>query len=431
LAPSINTQRDGRDVVTTSALAPPDETQVIEVGAADQAAKKKHPFRADVQALRAVAVLTVVLYHAHIPYLTGGYVGVDVFFVISGFLITGLLVREKDRTGTISIKKFYGRRMRRIMPAAALTMIATVVASYHWLGYIRGAHIAEDAQWSSVFLANVHYAAVGTDYLNSQDPPSTLQHFWSLSVEEQFYVVWPVMFLVLGLLGRKYTSRWMMIVPVGVVLVASYAFSIYYTAESVTQAYFSPFTRACELAAGAMLAVNMPSLKKIPMVWSLILSIGGMIGILVTAFTFTDATTFPGAMVAVPVLATCAILAGGSADGATTTKLNSVYAFKPIQWIGLWSYSLYLVHWPILTIAEQSLGHVPPPLTRVVLVVGAVGLAGLSYAFIENPVRNWKLIRKRSIVSIFLGLVLIFLVVFVTATLVGTHPAIPVTTYGK
>jgi peptidoglycan/LPS O-acetylase OafA/YrhL len=180
-----------------------------------------------------------------------------------------------------------------------------------------------------------------------------------------------------------------------------------------------------------MLAVNMPSLKKLPMAWSLILSIGGMIGILVTAFTFTDATTFPGAMVAVPVLATCAVLAGGSADGATGTKLNSVYAFKPIQWIGLWSYSLYLVHWPILTIAEQSLGHVPSPLTRVILLVSAVGLAGLSYAFVENPVRNWKLIRKRSIVSIFLGLFLIFAVVFVTATLVGTHPAIPVTTYGK
>jgi peptidoglycan/LPS O-acetylase OafA/YrhL len=418
--------------LTPSAPAPPEETQVIKVGAIPRPEeKKKHVFRADVQALRAVAVLTVVLYHAHIPYLTGGYVGVDVFFVISGFLITGLLVREKERTGKISIKKFYGRRMRRIMPAAALTMIVTVVASYHWLGYIRGAHIAEDAQWSSVFLANIHYAAVGTDYLNSQDPPSTLQHFWSLSVEEQFYVVWPVMFLILGLLGRRYASRWLMIVPVGLVVVASYAYSIWYTAESVTPAYFSPFTRACELGAGAMLAVIMPTLKKIPLAWSLVLSIGGMAGILATAFTFTDTTTFPGSMVALPVLATCAVLAGGSAAGANETKLNSVYAVKPIQWIGLWSYSLYLLHWPILTIASQRLGHVPPAQTRAILVVSAIALAALSYSFIENPVRNWKLIRKRSIVSIFLGLLLIFSVVFVTATLVGTHPAIPVSTYGK
>ena len=417
--------------LTPAAPAPPEETQVIEVGATPAPEKKKHVFRADVQALRAVAVLTVVVYHAHIPYLTGGYVGVDVFFVISGFLITGLLVRETERTGKISIKKFYGRRMRRIMPAAALTMIATVVASYHWLGYIRGAHIAEDAQWSSVFLANVQYAAVGTDYLNSQDPPSTLQHFWSLSVEEQFYVVWPVMFLILGRLGRKYRSRWLMIVPVGLVIVVSYAFSVWYTAESVTQAYFSPFTRACELGAGAMLAVLMPYLKKIPMAWSLVLSIGGMIGILVTAFTFTEATTFPGSMVALPVLATCAVLAGGSAAGANGTKLNSVYAFKPIQWIGLWSYSLYLLHWPILMIAEQRLGHVPPPQTRVILLLSALTLAALSYYFVENPARNFKLIRKRSIVSIFVGIFLIFTVVFVTATLVGTHPAIPVSTYGK
>ena len=134
----ISTQRDEvrsrrRYVVTLtpSAPAPPEETQVIKVGAIPRPEeKKKHVFRADVQALRAVAVLTVVLYHAHIPYLTGGYVGVDVFFVISGFLITGLLVREKERTGKISIKKFYGRRMRRIMPAAALTMIVTVVGSF-------------------------------------------------------------------------------------------------------------------------------------------------------------------------------------------------------------------------------------------------------------------------------------------------------------
>jgi peptidoglycan/LPS O-acetylase OafA/YrhL len=416
-------------ILTPTATAAPAQTQVIEGAPAPE--KKRSGFRADVQALRAVAVLTVVLYHAHIPYLTGGYVGVDVFFVISGFLITGLLVREKDRTGRISIKKFYGRRMRRIMPAAALTMIATAVASYHWLGYIRGAHIAEDAQWSSVFLANVHYAAVGTDYLNSQDPPSTLQHFWSLSVEEQFYVVWPVMFLVLALLGRRYRSRWLAVVPVVAVVAVSYAFSIWYTAESVTSAYFSPFTRACELGAGALLAVNMPALKRIPRPWSLVLSIGGMLGILTTAFTFTDATTFPGAMVALPVLATCAVLAGGSAAGANDTRLNSVYAAKPVQWIGLWSYSLYLVHWPILTIAEQRLGHVPSAQTRVLLVAGAIALAFLSYTFVENPVRMWRLIRKRSIVSIFLGLLLIFVVVFVTATLVGTHPAIPVSTYGK
>jgi peptidoglycan/LPS O-acetylase OafA/YrhL len=415
-------------ILSPTALGPVDPTQVIQV---DAVKPVKPVFRADVQALRAVAVLTVVLYHAHLPYLTGGYVGVDVFFVISGFLITGLLVREKDRTGRISIKKFYGRRMRRIMPAAALTMIGTVVASYHFLGYIRGAHIAEDAQWSSIFLANIHYAAVGTDYLNSQDPPSTLQHFWSLSVEEQFYVVWPVMFLLLGLLGRKYTSRWLTVVPVALVVVVSYAFSIWYTAESVTQAYFSPFTRACELGAGALLAVNMTALKRIPHRWSLILSVGGMIGILATAFTFTDATTFPGSMVALPVFATCAVLAGGSAADANKTKLNTVYAFKPVQWIGLWSYSLYLLHWPILTIAAQRLGHVPPAQTRAILVVSAIALAALSYSFVENPVRDWKLIRKRSIVSIFLGLLLIFATVVVTATLVGAHPAIPVSTYGR
>ena len=376
-------------------------------------------FRADVQALRAVAVLLVVLYHAGLPGLTGGYIGVDVFFVISGFLITGLLVKEHERTGRISILQFYGRRMRRIMPAAALVLVATVLASYHWLGYIRGAHIAEDAQWSAVFLANFHFASVGTDYLNAQSDPSTLQHFWSLAVEEQFYVVWPALFLLIGRMRHR-------VVPVAVIVAAGYVFSIVFTAQNATQAYFSPFTRACELGAGALLALVAARTARLPRSAGTALSVGGMVAIIGAAFVMTDAMAFPGAVVAVPVLATCAVLAGGSVIGGTA--LDTAYRFRPVQLIGLWSYSLYLWHWPLLTIAEQRLGHTPPATTRVLLVLAAVALSAVTYYLVENPIRNLGVLRRRPVVSVALGVLLIAVVVAVTVAEVTHHPAIPVHT---
>ncbi len=164
-------------------------------------------FRPDVEGLRAVAVVLVVLYHANLPGLTGGYVGVDVFFVISGFVITGLLLRERSGAGRTSIVDFYARRVRRILPAATLVILVTVIASYVFLGYVDGNNVADDGRWAAIFLANYHFLEVGTNYLQSLRPPSPLQHFWSLSVEEQFYVVFPTLFLVVAGLRSKSSTR--------------------------------------------------------------------------------------------------------------------------------------------------------------------------------------------------------------------------------
>ncbi len=205
-------------------------------------------FRPDVEGLRAVAVLLVVLFHAGVPHMEGGFVGVDVFFVISGFVITGLLLRERSSTGKTSLLSFYGRRCRRILPAASLVIIVTVLASYHWLGYLRGDQTAVDGRTASLFFANLHFASIGTNYLGAQLPPSPLQNFWSLSVEEQFYLVYPTIFLSLAMFGRRLTLRVKLTVTLIAVVAASFAWSIVQTSSNATSAYFSPFTRAWELA---------------------------------------------------------------------------------------------------------------------------------------------------------------------------------------
>src|SRR3954447_25427715 len=159
--------------------------------------------RDDIQGLRAIAVLTVIASHASVPFLPGGFVGVDVFFVISGFLISQLLFREVERSGRVSIPGFYARRARRILPAATLVTIATLVASAIWLSAIDLVEVVKDSLWAVFFAANIHFAAVGTDYFAAEEPPSPLQHYWSLSVEEQFYLVWPALLLVLVLVARR------------------------------------------------------------------------------------------------------------------------------------------------------------------------------------------------------------------------------------
>ncbi|HVA06714.1 MAG TPA: acyltransferase [Acidimicrobiales bacterium] len=215
-------------------------------------------FRPDVEGLRAVAVLLVVLFHAGVPGLWGGYVGVDVFFVISGFVITGVLLRERASSGRTSILAFYGRRCRRIIPAATLVIVATVALSYVFLGNGAGGLTATDGRWASVFLANFHFTAIGTDYLASQRPPSPLQNYWSLSVEEQFYVVYPTVFLLLAGLRIRLSLRARLAIGLVEVIAGSLLFSISDTASHVTGAYFSPFTRAWELTLGALVAVGTP-----------------------------------------------------------------------------------------------------------------------------------------------------------------------------
>ena len=360
-------------------------------------------FRPDVEGLRAVAVLLVVLYHAGVPGLSGGFVGVDVFFVISGFVITGLLLRERTSTGATSLLHFYARRCRRILPAATLVIVVAVAASYVALGVVTGANTAGDGRWAAVFLANFHFESIGTNYLLALRSPSPLQNFWSLSVEEQFYIVYPTIFLVMAKFRGSLSLRARLAIVLVPVIAASYSLSVVQTAHSPAAAYFSPFTRAWELALGALVAVGVPLLKQLPRVAGASLSWLGFAAILFASFVFSASTPYPGSLVAVPVVGAALVIAGGV--GAPRWGTELLLKVRPAQWLGRLSYSLYLWHWPILVIAAQYARKSQLPVWQNLgWVLVAVALSIGTYRLVENPVRHSGLGPRQSVL---LGAILV------------------------
>jgi peptidoglycan/LPS O-acetylase OafA/YrhL len=362
-------------------------------------------FRPDIQALRALAVLLVVLYHANFPGIHGGFLGVDVFFVVSGFVITNVLLRERASTGIISIPGFYARRIRRILPAATVVLIATVFATYHWLSFITGASVAEDAKYVAVFIGNFRFASVGTQYFTANLPPSTLQQFWSLAVEEQFYLVWPVLFLLLTLPRQLFSPVTRLIAVLLSIIGLSLAWCIIETNQNAVWAFFSPLTRAWELALGALLAVLGPHLRgRAPRIGLVLASVGAVTVLLCTWF-YSSTTLWPGTAIIAPVLATGALIAGGSLRGPDS--FGGFVRFAPIQWMGNISYSLYLVHWPIIAIATQYAISPLPRYSEVELVSLSIALAALLYYTIENPIRKSKWLANRRLVTFVFGATLV------------------------
>ena len=223
--------------------------------------------RRDIEGLRAVAVLLVVAYHCGVGPITGGYVGVDVFFVISGFLITGLLLREIRTRGTISIPGFYARRALRLLPAGSVVVVATVAAAAWWLPPLRRDGILADALHTTFYGINYRLAAIGTDYLGAETDPSPLQHFWSLAVEEQFYLIWPPLLLAVAVgLRRGQINTTRVYAVLTVIVAGSFALSVWQTGANASWAYFGAHTRAWELGAGALIAVGAGSLARLPRV---------------------------------------------------------------------------------------------------------------------------------------------------------------------
>jgi peptidoglycan/LPS O-acetylase OafA/YrhL len=380
-------------------------TDALKVHRSAPKVSTRQTFRPDVQGLRAVAVGLVVLDHAGVQAVAGGYVGVDVFFVISGFLITGLLLADAAGNGRVSFATFYTRRALRILPAATVVIVTTMLVSVQVLDFLRAKEVLTDSIWATLFAANVRFGLQNTDYFAADQWLSPLQHFWSLAVEEQFYVVWPallalVLFGVRGLMpqgrgGKSRPHRTLFRGRVVLVLVAVGAGSLYFsviqTASIPTLAYFSTFTRAWELVAGALLATLLPALQRLPGTLRAALSWAGVVGIAVAALTFDVSTPFPGSAALLPVLSACAVIAGGV--GAPRFGAWMLLSTRPLTFIGDISYSLYLWHWPVLILGAAYVGHALSFGQALALVGAAVLLSVASYFGVENPFRRSKRIR--------------------------------------
>ncbi|MGM7698600.1 acyltransferase family protein [Microbacterium sp. A84] len=354
---------------------------------------KRTSFRRDIQGLRAVAVIAVILNHA-VGEPSGGFLGVDVFFVISGFIITALLLREVDRTGRISFITFYKRRVKRILPAATLILAVTVALSYLLIGGERARQIAGDALAATFFVSNWRFAITGTDYWADDGTTSPLQHYWSLGVEEQFYVIWP---LIIAVVAFALYQRRALKLALGVMLALITVGSLVWAAHQVDTvpmwAYFSTLTRAWELGVGALLALAATQLARIPEALRPYLAWVGIVGLAYSlmAVTETDGMPVPGALVA--VAATALIIGAGT--GAESEASVWPLSNRASSYVGDISYSLYLWHLPVIVFIGPYFEHHERRFLLAVLAVTLV-LSVATYHLIEDPIRHSHWLEKGS-----------------------------------
>ena len=323
----------------------------------------KEGFRPDVEGLRAVAVGVVLLYHAGVPFARGGYVGVDVFFVISGFLITGLLVRELEKTDGISLGRFYSRRAKRLLPLTVVVLAFVVLVALALPLYdpVRMDELSLGVIACALYVMNWLLAVRATDYFAAGLQASPVQHFWTLAVEEQFYLIWPTVLLAVASLSRRAARglRPALAVAFAAVAVASLAYSVYSTEAQAGAAYFSTLTRGWELALGGMLALVPTSRLGPRSRWvASALTVGGLGAIAFATVRFNNDTLFPGYAGLVPTLGTAAMIAAGFAT--TSAGASRVLTLGPVRHVGRISYSWYLWHWPPLVFAAAIWGSLSP-----------------------------------------------------------------------
>ncbi|HKP16664.1 MAG TPA: acyltransferase family protein [Gemmatimonadaceae bacterium] len=350
-------------------------------------------FRPDIEGLRGVAILLVVLFHARVPALAGGFVGVDVFFVLSGFFITGLLVRERETTGDVGLNEFYGRRALRLLPALLVVLLATLAIVFSLYAPIDRPRVAGTARAVALHAGNVEFARGALDYFGSTSHP--LLHTWSLAVEEQFYLVWPLLLVVIVPLllrddadsaaMRRTATR-----AVAVVGVASLVASLVVTRTSQPWAFFGMPTRIWEFALGGLLSLVLVDDGGRSLRGATLLQALGLAAIGVAVASFDRSTPYPGAAALLPALGACALIAGGARtpEGPVTRALSA----QPLRWLGRVSYAWYLWHWPLV-----GLGEVLDPALgvrgRLMWTALALVLAWLTYRFVERPARGGGLSR--------------------------------------
>jgi peptidoglycan/LPS O-acetylase OafA/YrhL len=367
-------------------------------GLADRATPQRSSrWRPEIQALRALAVSLVIAAHLWPDLVPGGFIGVDVFFAVSGYLITSLLVEEVVGSGRIGLTGFWARRARRILPAALLTLGVTAIATLIVVPSHRWGPFLTEIATSATYLENWRLAHTAVDYFAQNDGVSPVQHYWSLSVEEQFYLVWPLLLAAaLGVSrGRSPSTRVAVLASaMGVLTAVSLAYSIIHTTADPAPAYFVTPTRAWEFGLGGLVALGLGAfIGRSPALLRALLSWGGLAAILVAAFAYGPGTPFPGVAALLPILGTLVVIrAGTPVHRLAPTRL---FAWRPVRATGDLSYSLYLWHWPLLVLIPYAFDGISRGLLAGIVLELTVGLAWLSKRYVEDPLRSARGLTRR------------------------------------
>ena len=383
-------------------------TATRELAVSTGGVKPTSKFRLDIEGLRAIAVVFVVVWHAGVTQLPGGFVGVDVFFVISGFLMTGILYRELGSSGRVQFGDFFARRVKRLLPASSLTLLVTLIAAWIVLPTSRVVQIAYDSIAAALYVVNWRLADGAVDYFAQDSETSPIQHFWSLSVEEQFYIFWPVMMGALGLLIAMgwITARKAVTGALTVIFVVSLGWSIYYTNVNPGAAYFVTTTRVWELALGGLVAVLLTHRDSFPKLAAAVGSWIGLVAVIASGLLLTTSMAFPGYIALLPTIGTALLIA--LTPSAGTSGPGAVLSLRPLTWLGSISYSLYLWHWPFIVIGAQLItqGAREATVTEgVCLAALSVLPAWLSLKYVEDPLRRGAWVNERRTHTFFMGLV--------------------------
>ncbi|WP_349268844.1 acyltransferase [Mycolicibacterium parafortuitum] len=376
----------------------------------------------------------MVLFHAEVPGFGGGFVGVDVFFVISGFLITGLLWREVSGTGTVRLRAFYGARARRLLPASVVVAVATMIASVALLPPLQSPAVLVDGIASALYVSNYRFMQESVNYFDADNflSPSPFLHYWSLGVEEQFYLVWAPLILGTAWLIRLVHKRSRAarrptptprpyLVALAMVAIASFALSYIATSVVPASAFYSLPTRAWQLAIGGLVALTVVQWRCLPQLVAGFAGWFGMAMILVSCVCFSSATPFPGTAALLPTLGSALVIGAGCR--APIQGCGRLLGLPQLRAVGRVSYSWYLWHWPVLVLAPLVLGHPLGLAARVTVALLSAGLAWLTLRFVENPLRYRRTIRSSPSHSLGLGAVATAIAVCVGIALLHVVPA--------
>lgn len=378
-------------------------------------------FRPDIQGIRGIAIVLVVLLHAGVQGFGGGFVGVELFFVLSGYVVTESALRKDPLTFGANLKNFYLKRISHLVPVATLVILATLFAAYFLLGPAFNSDIIQDARWSSVFGANLHFIDVGANYFIQGLDKSLLNHYWYLGIEQQVYLFFPLVFFGLARLAPAESRRKWLALVLFVALATSGWWSFALTNTDATSAYYSPLTRVWEVALGALVAL-IPSgvAARLGYFGATALSLAGLVAIGTAAIFLSATSPYPGVLAWWPALGTAALLWAN--EHSPRFGVASWLSFKPLRYLGDISYSLYLWHFVWLTLPGQLVEPLGPEWLPA-LLAGALICAVLSHHLIEKPLMRSERINGDTVTALLVLLISVAVVWDATVLIEGLWSA--------